>query len=285
MELPADETLLSGESGPSPVRWLVAVHAVLLVAAICLANNLPSNTIVAAVREGIIVSQVALFLIWLVLISSGRINAPQFLIGLCVCVGPVVVLALPLVLARGKGMRVRWFSSENTPPFRPLQFSMSQIMGVMSVMALLFALGQLSPANGTHDASGRDVLETTFAVIGTVVVGLACVAVVLTIPLVCVWAVLSPGTVFPRLAVAFVGWLLGATLVVHVAGGALSGPGAVMGAAGMGALILLATLAVLRTLGYRAIWQVDPRMSSSPTCAASRPMSNDLAGRDDPEYP
>ncbi len=81
-------------------------------------------------------------------------------------------------------------------------------------------------------------------------------AIYLSIPLVAVWAVLTPGKMLPRLVTAIVGWGMGVLLVFHYmqAGGGSIEVNVSAGVTALAIPILLATLFVLRQMGYRAVW-------------------------------
>ena len=103
------------------------------------------------------------------------IGLPVFFVLLPQIACPIVFLALPMIMTQSDGMYVKRFAPGNMPPARPMQFSMSQLVRVTIVMAILFALGQFGPSN-RRDALISNLGESgkLLAGVGVVVVSLTC---------------------------------------------------------------------------------------------------------------
>ncbi len=251
--------------GRSPIPWIVMAHLALLAVLFGSALNYSSTHYVLFAFAAVVLAQASLISIWLVL-GWGSAKA-KLVILVCLpllflvfpgVVCPILVFVLPLVFTQSDGLRLTRFTPADLPPPRTLQFSMIQLMRVTIVVIVLFALGQFGPGQREVYAARLGEFGNVLTVIGVVVVGLACAGTVVTIPVVCVWAVLSPGKVLPRLGVALVGWMLGVVLLIHYVGGVSEPLGASVAVAGLATTILLATLLAMRPFGYRAVWQVEP---------------------------
>ncbi len=250
----------------SPVQWVVAVHVVLLIATLLMLYQSPFDDLLAALGAGLMLSQAALFSIWLILDREPSLKRrgavlvlPVLLIMLPLVACPIVVLSLPLLMTQADGLQLKRFRPETMPLPRPMQFSLSQLVRMTFVITVLFALGQFVPPRREMYVSEFGELGNILTAIGTVIVGLACGAVVLTIPVVCVWAVLTPGKILPRLAIAVVGWLLGAMLLVHLIGGLQPELVVAAAIAGVSIAVLAVTLMVLRGMGYRVVWEIPSK--------------------------
>lgn len=213
---------------------------------------------------GVILAQVNLLIIWATLIrtaSSRRLAAGGMFVvifAMIACIaGPSVLFALPLAFARIEGMRVVRFQAGELPTLRPMQYSMSYLLRLTFVIALLFGGAQLSRNAGPGGPIDLGGLEIPLSLMSTLVVGLTCVAIVVSIPLVCVWATLSPDAVLPRWAMAAAGWMLGGALLVHFTRVKLSHIDPILAISGVAVAVLLALLVVLRWLGYRVVWHGD----------------------------
>ncbi len=256
--------------GPSPVRWLVAAHVVVLAAILSFLPVLGPETGLVCLFQGVLLADGALLAIWFTLGTVPPLSGfIEFLaVVMCFCLLPwtgctMASIWFPLVVTRSRGMRLKRFTAEDMPLPRPLQFSMRQLMWSSAAAMVLFGLGQLKPSRWKFYEAKWGALGAALAVYSTVIVGIACVAIVLTIPLVCVWAMLSPGRVAPRLATAVVGWLLGGLLIFHLAGGAgseLAFGGAVCV---LGIVVLTASLGALRAMHFRAVRQSPSAASVS----------------------
>ncbi len=141
------------------------------------------------------------------------------------------------------------------PEAKRLQFSLSQLMWGCAVVVVLFALAEFRPSRLEFYLSKFGGPANVFTAIALVVIGTGYIIAISTIPLVSVWAVLTPGRILPRLALAAAGWILGATWLLHYARAMRPEPVAIMC---LSTSILLATLGVLRGMRYRLIWRREP---------------------------
>jgi hypothetical protein len=265
------------EGRPSPVRWVVAAHAVLFTVVLCSAWYLPISWVPMVLVAGVGFAQAGLLSIWLVLgrgPSAKRLVLvallPVLLVTLPVVAFPMIFLSLPFIMMQSEGMQVRRVAFGSLPPPRAFQFSMRQLTGAMIIVAVLFGLGQFVPPSREELFAARlGELGGLFSAMGIAVVGLTCAAIVLTIPVVCVWAVLVPGRVLPRFGVAAFGWSLGAVLAFHLAGGAWQGAAAGVAIAGVSAVVLTVTLYCLRIMGYRMIGANDDTARTANGSAAN----------------
>jgi len=264
----------------SPVRWVVLVHAVLLGTLISILTALPNQDVLWLLDASLVTAQVALLLIWLtsdgnrpsgvrrmlgvtsVLVTIHVVHAPAVRdpewIPSFVCMVPCVflmlsVVALPLTIAELRGFLVARFSRERMPPPRRFQFSIRSAMVGALCVAVLFGLKGLVTA---VDRSPESIGMGMAGGLAIVAMCLVASAIYLSIPLVAAWAVLTPGRILPRLVTAVVGWGMGVLLVFHYT---QAGEGSfqvnVSASVTAGAIpILLATLFVLRQMGYRAVW-------------------------------
>ena len=264
----------------SPVRWVVLVHAMLLGTVITLITLNPGQDIWWQLDASLVLAQIALLLIWMVLDGTRRSNTDRAVGVTClllviylahtpaigdlewissvVCVGPCVflmlgLLALPLTFAASRGLVIARIRHERLPPPRSLQFSIRSVAVAAVGVALLFSLKGLATALNRSPESIALGIVTPFALVA---MALVAVAIYLSIPLVTVWAVLSPGKSLPRLGAAVVAWAMGALLVFHYM---QTGEGTVQnstistGSTAGAIAILLGTLYVLRQMQYRAI--------------------------------
>lgn len=264
-EIDRDRETPAAAPGPSPVRWLVAAHIVLLAATAPFgwAPLVPQvNRWLIGALIGLAFAEGALFVIWLTL-GDGlfrRILLAVLVFIVLACLLPVAacsmpVFALPLLIARSEGMQLRRFTYENMPGPKRLQFSLSQLMWGCAVVVVLFALAEFRPSRLEFYVSKFGDLANAFTAFALVVIGTGYITAISTIPLVSVWAVLSPGRVLPRLALAVAGWTLGATWLLHYARAMRPEPVAMMC---LSTSILLVTLGVLRGMRYRLTWQREP---------------------------
>ena len=269
----------------SRVRWIVLVHGVLLGTLITLITLAPRFDLPWQADAALVLAQVALLLIWMTL-SGGRasstdrmvwttcallavhiahtpvVGSIQWVLSL-VCMVPFLfvmlgVVALPLTIAASRGFLIVRFRHEAMPKAGRLQFSVRSVVVAAVCVAVLFSLKGIVVGLSESPESIILGIVTPFAAITMVLV---IPGIYLSIPLVAVWAVLSPGTVVPRLAAALVAWAMGGVLVFHylqTGDGPLrvAIPTSVAGVTVGAVLILLATLFVLRAMGYRAV-QVD----------------------------
>jgi hypothetical protein len=261
----------------SPVRWVVLFHAVLLATAIALQSMVPRQAAIDWLVAPVAIAQIALALIWMNL--DGRMTArrtvgvafviavvqlldspgprPEALLGL-ICLVPglfimLTVLSIPLGIAHSLGLQLHRFEPGNMPPPRRMQFSIRAALIASVVVAVLFGLkGVVSNLGTTAEPIGMSI----GGALALVVMILVVVTIYLSIPLVAVWAVLTPGPILPRLATAIVGWSLAGLLLLHYM---QPGEGSLQftfpSATTAGAIpIVIATLLVLRQMGYRAVW-------------------------------
>jgi hypothetical protein len=143
-----------------------------------------------------------------------------------------------------------------------MQFSMRTLISVTSGVAVLFALAQIALSSRQGEfAASLSGLGSLVAAVAVPSVVITCAAIVMTIPIACVWAVLSPGPVLPRLALIGVGWLLGSLLIFQVFVSERAQLGVAAGVGAVAIVVLTATLGVMRALRYRVVWEVE-----SPRC-------------------
>ncbi len=288
----------------SPVRWVVLVHALLLVGVVGLEWRFIRNHVLLLVDASLVIAQIGLVLIWMTL--NGKATMRRTLGAACVVVliqlvhtvpsGIVTrgilctvlslfimltVLALPLSIAQWRGLQLRRFDCSNMPSPRHLQFSIRSVLVTSVGVALLFGLKGIPEMLDRWPGSTGNSFGAALAILA---MGLVGSAIYLSVPLVAVWAMLTPGKVLPRLALAVVGWALGAALVFHyMQGGDGASPLIVVATATAGGIaILLATLLVMRAMRYRVVWlDRDARViadgipTSSPFKAEDRPVEPD----------
>ena len=279
----------------SPIRWVVAVHAMLLVGVIILNRAMLGSYVAWHLDASLVIAQVALLLIWMTLdetssirrffgaalITSGILLAHTIPFGLfdpgMLCIVPAIFLllnvaSLPTLLVGQAGLVIRRFHLHNLPPARRLQFSIRSVLVASITLALLFGLGNLPHAfskTGSPPGFGLAHLVLLFVMLG----------VFLSIPAVAVWTVLRPGTILPRMIIALFGSGLAGALVFHLNQQLGASPENLLPpalATASGLAILLATLLVLRAMGYRAVWlneeaasHPDVSMGTSPFASAS----------------
>lgn len=261
----------------SPVRWVVLAHVLLLGIVIGMRSAIPGAVVLYTVDASLVVAQVALLIIWMTLVErEGMIRrtlgSAFVVVGvfalhmppsvLLVAIRGVIfnvagvfillaILAFPLSFASTRGLQLMRFSPESMPPPQRLQFSIRTILLAAICLALLFGLRGLLDLAKTWPVAIRWDL-----VLITVVMFVVGATFYLSIPLVAVWATLTPGKVLPRMATALFGWALGAMLLYHyIQSGAGSSPMyvSVTIVTACAIPILLATLLVLRAMGYRFI--------------------------------
>ncbi len=263
----------------SPVRWIVLAHALLLGTLISMLTAFPKQNVLWLIDLSLVTAQVALLLIWLTL-GGKRVSTARRMLGVTgvlalihiahapavrglqwmsslVCMVPGVfplvgVLALPLAVAESSGYQIERFSRRSLPPPRRMQFSMRYILITTACVAVLFGLkGLAASLEETPESIARGIVAP-LALFGMI---LALSAIYLSIPLVAVWAFLTPGRILPRLTAAFIGWGMGVMLVFHYAQEEGSIPTIIPASVIVCAIpILLGTLLVLRQMGYRAVW-------------------------------
>ena len=239
-------------------RGIVVLHVVLLVATMIVLSHLPADSIAHAIGWGVLLGHISILLIWLILVkyqTNPRSHEGVVYLVMIAVVSiagcAIAALALPIMVARGEGMRVERFRPGSLPVPRPFQFSVSQLLKATVLVAIVFALGQFA----SHGDAPHTDFGPVLAMISLIVFWGVCLVAGSTIPVVCVWVVLSPGTVLPRLGMAAVAWLLAGVLVVHHNGDTLPNVPYLMSATGVAMLLLFATLFVLRSAGYRMIWR------------------------------
>ncbi len=267
----------------------------------------PNNSALRLIDASLVMAQVALLLVWMTLdgkATIGRALGAACIVTLIQWVHTVpygivtpgivctvmsilmilTVLAIPLSIAQGRGLQLKRFTYHDMPPPRRLQFSIRSLMILTVSVALLFGLkGVTEGLSRSPDSIGRGFAAALAVAVMVVVV----IAIYLSIPLVVVWIVLTPGRILPRLATAVVGWALGAVLVFHyteISAGFLKSAVPAIATAG-GILIVFATLLVLRAMGYRAVWPdrdvrviADGIQPSSPFKAEDRAVDPDAQG-------
>jgi hypothetical protein len=274
------------------VRWVVRAHAILLATTISLTFCYPGVEAILLFDASVVLAQFALLTIWLTLTGQPTLGRTAVvavypllcaaahdpskwsigaLLGMvfglpCTLVG-VIILTFPLSMARSLGLVLQRFTAEAMPLPRRLQFSIRVLLGVMVGVAVLFGLSQYSLM--TLSNPGPKENPGAFAL----AVGLVFVTfnvILLSIPLVCVWVVLTPGQALPRLGTALVGWMLSGVLMVPYMSGAPVSFSIPLGALSGGAAVLIVTLAVLRRLGYRVVWEKELANPFGPRDAGSR---------------
>ncbi len=251
------------------MRWIVLGHLVLWLTAIALFLCFPEILVLRLGSLGIAGAQLALLTIWLNLGDELKLRrlfavagylalvvalqAPMnwwafaaFVTGYPLAAFMVAALGLPLTMIRMEGMRLRRFDRQQLPPPWRLQFSVFHILWIMAFVALVFGIGQIAQDPGSMTAVRVMAALGMFFVIA---------AVVISVPLVAAWAMLTPGPILPRLAAAVLGWLLGG-LVIGSYYGAAAFPMLMWVLVFIVAMVLLvATLGMVRWLGYRLVWR------------------------------
>ncbi len=244
---------------PLPGRWLAVVHLCLMMATAVFVFCLPTVGVIGWLGTGLVLAQGQLLLAWILLGSSNDLRgfAGLLLLALFLMIPevtcPLVLFVVPLIIVGLEDMKLHRFPDDRLPSSEPLQFSTRQLMGAVSVAAMLFGFGQISLASETVDAADPNAVRIAFALIGKAVVMIACAIFVMALPLTAVWTVLSPGRTLPRFVTISVVWLLGTALIVHFSQAMLSdwaGPVVVMA---MGMICLLGALAAVRRDGYRYV--------------------------------
>ena len=220
----------------SPVRWVVLFHVVLLVTVIALQSMLLRQAAIHWLVAPVVIAQIALALIWMNL--DGRMTARRtvgvaFMIAVVqlfdspgpwlgeilglICLVPgmfimLTVLAIPLGIAQSWGLQLHRFEPSEMPPPRRMQFSIRGALILSVVVAVLFGLkGVVSDLGTPAESTGMSIAGALALVVMILIV----TTIFLSIPLVAVWAVLTPGPILPRLATAIVGWSLGGLLLLH----------------------------------------------------------------------
>lgn len=261
----------------SPVRWVVLGHVVLLATVIALQSMVLRRAAIDWLVAPVVIAQVALALIWMNL--DGRMTArrtvgvafviavvqlldspgprPEAILGL-ICLVPgafimLTVLSIPLGIAQSWGLQLHRFEPNEMPPPRRMQFSIRGALILSVVVAVLFGLkGVVSNLGAPDESIGMGI----GGVLALVVMILVVVTIYLSIPLVAVWAVLTPGKILPRLATAIVGWALAGMLVFHYMQPGKGSPQFTfpIGTTAGAIPIVIATLLVLRWMRFRAVW-------------------------------
>lgn len=238
----------------SPVRWVVLAHFVLLISVATLLYATRARSVFVLLDASLAIAQVALMLIWVTFAGPRKINAIPGLVGLVPAFFIALTIpALPLLFARSRGMQLDRFKPDAMPAPQRLQFSLRTVMvGVIGVAALFSLKGLVAGLGNWPEPRGMGLV----APLATVVMGLVVATMVLTIPLASVWVVLTPGKVLPRLVTGLIGWGMGAMLLFHYTKTEpFAHQLAVYAGVTAGAVpILLATLLVLRWMGFRAVW-------------------------------
>ena len=238
----------------SPVRWVVLTHFVLLTSMTGLLYAMRASSVFVWLGASLVIAQVALLLIWMTFAGPRKINAIPGLIGLVPAFFIALTIpALPLLFARSRGMQLDRFTPDTMPAPQRLQFSIRSVMvGVIGVAALFSLKGLVAGLGNWPEPRGIGLV----AALATIVMGMAVATMVLTIPLASVWVVLTPGKVLPRLVTGLVGWGMGAMLLFHYTRTEpFAHQLAVYAGVTAGAIpILLATLLVLRWMGFRTVW-------------------------------
>ncbi len=269
VEIDRHEETATGLTGPSPVRWIVVGHLVLWLTAFALFLRFPEILALRLGSLGIAAAQVALLAIWLNFareLKSRRLfaiagyltlvvalQAPinwwtlaAFLTGYPFAAGVVALLGLPLTMIRMEGMRLRRFDRQQLPPPWRLQFSVFHMLWIMAFVALVFGIGQIALDPGSVSAVRVMAALGMFCVIA---------AVVISVPLVAAWAVLTPGPILPRLAAAVMAWLLGGLVIGSFYGTTALALRVSVPVFVVAVVLLASTLGLVRRLGYRLVWR------------------------------
>jgi hypothetical protein len=258
--------MLAGIDEPStrhiefaPGAWFMAVLACFWIAIVLFVFPFRTVPVAGWLAFGVTLAYAQLSLMWLLLGSSGVLRGfggvPLLLLLLMIpeLICPLVFFVIPLVIVGLEDMKLHRFPKDRLPSSKPLQFSTRQLMGAVSVAAMLFGFGQISLASETVDAANPNAVRIAFALIGKAVVMIACAVFVMALPLTAVWTVLSPGRVLPRFVTISVVWLLGTALIVHFSQAMLSDWAGTVVVMAMGMICLLGALAVVRRDGYRYV--------------------------------
>jgi hypothetical protein len=256
----------------SPVRWIVVAHALLLSTVLALFQAFPKDLVMQVVSPAVVATQTMLLVIWLNLGGGVRtrgllgtagylylmagLHAPavwrmpfflSLMIGLPLSALVIALLGLPLAMVRIEGLRLRRFGSAELPPRQRLQFNMFHLLWVMASLAVFFGLGQVAQV-GSHGSGGIETIAFLVTILITA-------AILMSVPLACVWAVLTPGPVLPRLAVATLGWGLGGLLIAYYYQPVATVAAVPAAIAVLAVAFLLATLSLTRRFGYRVVWR------------------------------
>ncbi len=279
--------------GRSPIRWVVAVHAMLLVGVIILNRAMLGSYLAWLLDASLVIAQVALLLIWMTLdepstirrffgaaiIAWGILLAHMAPLGLIdpgmLCLVPAIfmvlnVASLPTLLVAQAGLVIRRYHPHNLPPSRRLQFSIRSVLVASITLAFLFGLGSLPHA--FSKTGGPPVFGLAHLILLFVMLG-----VFLSIPAVAVWTVLRPGAILPRLTIALFAGSLAGALLFHLNQQLGASPEDLLlpaFATAGGLAILLATLLVLRAMGYRAIWLNEQAASHPDVSAGTSPFAS-----------
>lgn len=275
MENASEEVVFDEEFRLAPIRWIVRAHIALILTTTVWRLCFPTASVAEIASLSVAIAQWGLLLIWLTLTperSLSRMFAVAvyadlaFLAHMLPDLGPWEIfsqlasvlacmilghiLSVPLLFAHADGLRVRRQIFGPTPSSAPLQFSMSRLLWLTVLAAVLFGVVQAGRGRSPTDPHAAITLA---GLVGFVV----CVGIVVTWTRVCVWIALTPGSVMPRLAVAAYLWLLGALLLVRdPTTNLLEAVEQMIGLAAATAIVLL-TLALVRRQGYYAIWEKE----------------------------
>ena len=275
MENESDAVVFDEEFRLAPIRWIVRAHIALILTTTVWRLCFPNASVAEIASLAVAIAQWGLLLIWLTLAperSLRRMLAVAAYADLALLVyrlpglGPweilphlasVIgfmlwghILTLPLLSAYDDGLRVRRQISGPPPSSGPLQFSVSRLMWLTVLAAVLFGVMQAGRGSSTTDP------DAAFAIVG--LVGFAVFLVVAaTWTRVCVWIALTPGRIMPRLAVAAHLWLLVGLLLIRVpTSNLLEAVEQMIGLAAATAIVLV-TLVLVRQRGYYAIWEKE----------------------------
>lgn len=275
------ETAIHGE-GPeegfrlSAIRPVVACHVVLVLATSLLSIGSPKVAVLQIFAVAVPLAQWALLLIWLLLCEGKSLKrmiavaayaelaltVPQIpglsllnlfhlvqgMVSLVWGTGVLVffgeIMNLPLSFAYADGLRVRRVTPGDLTVAPPLQFSVSRLLWMTALAAILFGI---IPAKESQTSGPA----RTIATLVMITVGMT---IVFGWTRACVWIALQPGQVAVRLAVAVYLWGLGFLLIVCLQGVNLLN--ASMTIAGFAAAtgIVVVTLLLMRRRGYYAVW-------------------------------
>jgi len=308
-DLIVSQAAAEGQSGklPPAVRRIVWAHVVLLLVTTAVHHVAPSALIPRTIAPAVALAQFFLLTIWLYFFSiaglRGIAGVAIYMVGMMVILETaglswrergwhlvyvvpsltaglpctmvfLTVLTIPLSWAQEIGLRIRRFDGVAMPAPQRLQFSVHHLLWVTLLAALLFGLAEV----GKHDPMSNEPAwpAQTMAMLAMVFTSFA---VFTTVPLVAVWAVLTPGPVAPRLGVVTIGWSLGGLLFFHgsqqIINHSLVSDVLRFSVFVVTVLALVCgTLAALRRLGYRAVWEKDDEDLLGPVPAAEEPAAD-----------
>jgi hypothetical protein len=175
--------------------------------------------------------------------------------------GPALLMAsviIPLTVARRSGFRLLLFADEPAPPGDPLQVSIRGLFAITVAVAALLALGSdlesAAPYRyriGVNGVWVRSLLPHFTLARQSVLIAATGISLFVAAVFLTVWACLSLGYVWIRMAVAAVTCIsLGALLAYYLQAGILGyATGCAFGAILFG--VISSTLLVFRWFGYR----------------------------------